>query len=1048
MCTKGIKTSLASIVLFFIWMSVCISQSIVYQLVMETADTQDNLVSYIPFSKISENAPRASAARSTVPDALLLTINEHVLGEICMIAPKALVVEIPVSYNKSLELLLYREKILSSDFTLRLSSDLQHQYTDFMGYHYRGVINGDANANSVVALSFFSHEIMGVISSSSNNWIVGKLENDEQSRHVVYQAEDLILPYTFECHTPDDGPAYTAEQLQGTSGTRDMGDCVRVYVEVDYDIYLSMASVLGTVNFITAIFNQAIVIYANEGIPMYISEMLVWDTPSPYYINNSLGPFWNDSKQVNGDIRHLIIWGSAGRASSIGGICHPNPNFHKCYSGIYPFYEEFPGYSWSAEVITHEMGHVLGSRHTHACVWNGDSTAIDGCAERTEGDCPVPELPADGGTIMSYCSFFPLSNGFGPQPGNVIRYYVNSSFNCLTSCGLAMPNDAGIYNILHPGGNTCDSVIIPEVVLKNYGTDTLKSVNISYDIDQISTQEYHWEGLLAPQQQDTFLLGLLEIGIGGRTLSVSTGNPNNDQDLFTDNDMYKISITRGSQEVELAILFTVNSQRISWNFKDDLGKVIARGGPYNQLPGTEIIESFCLFPGCLNLEFYNPNGQGLCCVNGQGHYKLTDKVTGEVLLTGGEFSFLENTWLCIDDMSCLIETEFPDTILSHKGHCSTTLTYDFETYSSGSRYLKISNLDYKLNTSSSNRYEDVVTVNYRDINGEQMLIGTFYAIDVSGAQLEIPGNARAASVTIENAWQNEVEVSVSIGFVPYCTAEPQCPDNDGDGICDQDDTCPGEDDGLDYDADEIPDACDNCPFAHNPDQLDSDNDGIGNQCEFTCYEWVTSEFSTSIITHSGMSESKAVIYYDFENEYTDIYFTISELNAILDTIPCYRYIEEVIVQVDSEMFSRHIADSTGTIEVHIPGPVKELEVILTDGYDGELEEGEMHVALSSVQACKNRVSAVSDFPDPNSEHMRIIPNPANALIQVSIPDESRPLNGLIILTIDARIIPCNVTYTEQGVLQIEVSSLASGMYFLKYVNAEGKSYCDKFIISR
>ena len=86
--------------------------------------------------------------------------------------------------------------------------------------------------------------------------------------------------------------------------------------------------------------------------------------------------------------------------------------------------------------MTHEMGHSLGSPHTHACAWNGNSTAIDGCgpsAGYSEG-CDAP-LPTNGGTIMSYCHLVPsvkidFLNGFGPQPAALIRNTVNSK-GCL-----------------------------------------------------------------------------------------------------------------------------------------------------------------------------------------------------------------------------------------------------------------------------------------------------------------------------------------------------------------------------------------------------------------------------------------------------------------------------------------------------------------------------------------------------------------------------------------------------------------------------------------
>lgn len=60
-----------------------------------------------------------------------------------------------------------------------------------------------------------------------------------------------------------------------------------------------------------------------------------------------------------------------------------------------------------------------------------------------------------------------------------------------------------------------------------------------------------------------------------------------------------------------------------------------------------------------------------------------------------------------------------------------------------------------------------------------------------------------------------------------------CIDSDNDGINDDLDNCPGDDNPNqeDGDSDKLGDACDNCPNDGNPDQEDGDNDARGDICD-------------------------------------------------------------------------------------------------------------------------------------------------------------------------------------------------------------------------
>ena len=160
-----------------------------------------------------------------------------------------------------------------------------------------------------------------------------------------------------------------------------------------------------------------------------------------------------------------------GEAAGFSGLCNVSNGQKLSVAMLYTTYSAVPTYSWSVYVVTHELGHLFGSRHTHACVWNGNNTAIDGCA-LVEGSCSLPGIPSGGGTMMSYCHLqsvgINFNLGFGLQPGNVIRNNVTNA-SCLYACNspINFTNQTVTQGVII---NSCGDINVQNVNVEQGGT--------------------------------------------------------------------------------------------------------------------------------------------------------------------------------------------------------------------------------------------------------------------------------------------------------------------------------------------------------------------------------------------------------------------------------------------------------------------------------------------------------------------------------------------------------------------------------------------------
>ncbi|MFN5323476.1 MAG: M12 family metallo-peptidase [Bacteroidota bacterium] len=341
-------------------------------------------------------------------------------------------------------LVMYKVDILSEGFQVITSSGTRFDGTKGIA-HYQGIVEDDYR--SVVSMTITQNDIMAIISNDQGNFVVGRLANDASGRHVVFNDKEIAASHSYTCGAntsilanPLPEEALRLEPVPpGTLTTK----CVDWYWETDQDIYNQKGSLSAVNTYMQGLFNQVNTLYNNDGISTTLQTLFIWDTTDPYTgttTSNYLNQFGAYRTSFAGDLAMLIGYNGGGGVAYVNGLCSTSNQYKMGYSAINSTYQNVPTYSWSVEVVTHEGGHLLGSRHTHDCVWNGNNTRIDGCgpaAGYNSGSCAAGPLPV-AGTIMSYCHLvngvgINFNNGFGPQPTSVMVNAINNAA-CLTSC--------------------------------------------------------------------------------------------------------------------------------------------------------------------------------------------------------------------------------------------------------------------------------------------------------------------------------------------------------------------------------------------------------------------------------------------------------------------------------------------------------------------------------------------------------------------------------------------------------------------------------------
>lgn len=910
-----------------------------------------------------------------VSNAEVFTINQKEVFELNRTSPELIEFELTSESYGDMTFQLFKADVLAEDFIIKASSQADREYPYAKPTFYWGTLNGDKNS-----IASFAFTKTGIVSSFTSN---GKTYNFGQSdqipgAYILYSTDENLSPPQNGCDVDETyNVGGTGNEVENLAAY-DPNNCVNMYVEIDNDIVNGKGSVQAATDYVVAVFGQSAILYANDMINFGIQEIFAWDTTDPYTgpsTSNYLNQFRNYvGSNFNGDLAHLVGYQGGGGIAYVNVICNNSYGFG--YSDINSTYQDVPVYSWTIMVVTHEIGHNLGSSHTHSCVWGpNNNEAIDRCGPAAGYDqapcndsAPIP----DAGTIMSYCHLvggvgIDLALGFGPEPGDLIRNNVYNA-SCLVPCGPPIQDDAGITSIVDPNGTICGNSISPIVELTNFGANDLTSVDIEYQVDNGSTQTYAWSGTLAQGNSTNVTLPTVTFSYSSHTFDANTNNPNGAADEDNSNDASSSNFTAVADQTFYAdndgdgygdpnSSLTTCPQPAGYvtnntDCNDNDGNAYP-GASCNDNDNCTINDTYDSNCNCVG-TFVDSDGDGVCDAND--------------ICPGGDDNVDSDGDGIPDfcDTNCTPATaQFNNNPLTHSGGGNSSTTYNFNTGDLDVNFT-ISNIDAKINGNPNNRYIDEVTVVYEDGNNNMVTYGTYFGDQTSTVNVSIAGEVSNVTVYLSNSLNNNA-VSISFSNIDYCASDQACPDDDGDGICNDADICPGGDDNVDSDGDGIPDFCD-------------------NECTTA-----TINFNANPLNHSGAGSSSSTAVLPPGS--TDPGFTISNLDAVNNGKPGNRYIELVTVEYEdgngiTTVLGTYSGETVSSVDVSIAGAVNSVTVILEDGYNNGNNGIPMSVDLTDVTYCDPAPALPGQGESIGFDAIatEIYPNPATDKVWIQFSD--------------------------------------------------------------
>ena len=450
----------------------------------------------VPIFSIGQtNLFRLSSETTTVltnniNNTVNLELNEDLLNTITKNKPCLIDIYVPVLQNKVIKLKLEYFEAFSSQFQLSRTTKDKLIYEDYIPRIISYKITGENDLSGSISIN--NNKIIGVIKTSNKTYEISHLQSNQ---YALFDVSDALIQPKFNCQTITRKIQEQKNILTDKDTSNDGGLCINMAIEIDYYTYSQFNfNCYDAVDWALSILTGVSEVYSSElNVIIEASHINVWETNNDPYDGNDMYDYldalenrWTSSWQlfsIDRDVVHLFTKREIGGGlANIDGLCS-NWSGYAVVGGLSEIvdydYLTLPFdylFSWNFMVVAHELGHNIGSNHTHDCLWAPDPNYnfsgghIDNCNmygslfDSEESCYGTPSgltlnSSYEYGTIMSYChvtgqadlnmEFHPIIISQALNPGLINSCLNNNCSDLIYDCGepLLDVDGDGIPNI-------------------------------------------------------------------------------------------------------------------------------------------------------------------------------------------------------------------------------------------------------------------------------------------------------------------------------------------------------------------------------------------------------------------------------------------------------------------------------------------------------------------------------------------------------------------------------------------------------------------------